>query len=195
MKTKETRSATIAASDEDLTLVGYPIIFESPTTIHSPSGDFREVIHRHALDLCDLSDSTLTVNHDDRRIPLARSGRTMELTVTERGLHMRASLAGDSQQARDVYSAVRRGDLGGMSFAFVVPEGGDRFDASTNMRHIDRISKVYECSICAHPAYPEASVEARDAMSAARDVARQAAIARATRIQALIRANRITKEW
>lgn len=193
MKCKETRSAAIAAAD-DLVLEGYPVVFESPTTIHTPTGDYTEVIHRGALDGCDLHDSTLIYNHDDSRIPLARSNKTMLLEVTERGLHMVATLAGDSQQAREVYTSVKRGDLSGMSFSFVVPDGGSRYDGATNTRHIDRIQKVYECSICPHPAYAETSVEARDAMTAARDVARQGTLNRAARIQALIRADRIIKE-
>lgn len=193
MKTKEIRSASIAAGG-NMVLVGYPVIFETPTTIHSPSGDFTEIIHRGALDNCDMHDSTLRVNHDDHMIPLARAGRTMNFEVTDRGLHMVASLAGDSQTAKDVYAAVRRGDLAGMSFAFVVEEGGSTFDGATNTRHINRIKRIYECSICTTPAYPTASVEARDAMHAARDVARQAAQKRAAKIQALIRADRILKE-
>ncbi len=193
MKSKETRSATVAAA-EDMVLEGWPVVFESPTTIHTPTGDYTEIIHRGALDGCDMHDSTLIYNHDDSRIPLARSNRTMRLEVTDRGLHMVASLAEDSQQAREVYASVRRGDLSGMSFAFVVPDGGSRYDGATNVRHIDRIAKVYECSICPFPAYPTASVEARDEMAAARDVARASVRARAQRIVALCRATRIIKE-
>ena len=139
-KAKEVRFAEIAPSGvTDLTLVGNPVVFEQPTTITLEDGStYTEIIHRGALDKCDLHDSTLCINHDDSRIPLARTGRTMKLTVTDDGLHMVASLAGDNQTARDVYSAVKRGDLSGMSFAFVVPDGGSRYDATTNTRHIDR---------------------------------------------------------
>ena len=192
-KSKELRFAEVKPSGvSDLVLVGTPVVYETPTTINLPAGgSYTEIIHRGALDGCDLSDSTLIYNHDETRLPLARSGKTMRLTVTDEGLYMCATLAGDSTQARDVYSAVRRGDLTGMSFAFVVPDGGSRFDALTNTRHIDRIAKVYECSICPFPAYPTASVEARDAITAARDMARQQAQTRAERIAALARARRI----
>lgn len=190
---KEIRSAPIAAA-EDMTLEGTCIVFEVPTVIHTEIGDFNEIVHRHALDGCDLSDSRLLYNHDTSKIPLARSGKTMQLTVSDRGLHMRASLAGDSPTARDVYSAVKRGDLSGMSFGFKVEDGGSRFDASTNTRHIDRITRVYEISVTPWPAYPTASVEARDEMTAARDAARASARARAQRIVALCRATRIIKE-
>lgn len=193
MKTKETRSASISAADE-MVLEGYPLVFEVPTTIHSESGDYNEIIHRGALDECDLTDSRLLYNHADERVPLARSGKTMRLEVTERGLHMLASLASDNQTATEVYSAVRRGDLSGMSFSFTVPDGGSRYDGATNTRHITKIQRIYEVSVCPFPAYNQTSVEARDAMSAARDLARQGVLNRAARINALIRANRILKE-
>lgn len=190
MKCKETRSAVITAAD-DLVLEGWPVVFETPTTIHTESGSYTEIIHRGALDGCDMHDSTLIYNHDDTRVPLARSRNTMSLQVTDRGLHMVASLAKESEQAREVYASVKRGDLSGMSFRFVVPDGGSRYDGASNTRHIDHIAKVYECSICPFPAYPTASVEARDEMQAARDVARASARARAQRIVALCRATRI----
>lgn len=190
MKSKEIRSAAIAATNE-MTLEGWPVVFETPTTIHTPDGDYREVIHRGALDGCDLTDSRLLYNHAEEKVPLARTGRTMQLEVTDRGLHMVASLAADNQTATEVYSAVKRGDLSGMSFSFTVPDGGSVYDGETNTRYINEIARVYEVSICPFPAYPEASVEARDAMTAARDVARASVVARATKVQALIRAKTI----
>ena len=75
---------------------------------------------------------------------------------------MRAELP-DTEEARSVYTAVKREDLTGMSFAFSVPDGGDSFDAKTNTRTITKISKVYEVSLVNFPAYPTASAEARSA--------------------------------
>lgn len=192
-KAKELRYAEIEPSGvSDLTLIGHPIVFETPTTINLEDGSsYTEIIHRGALDHCDLTDSTLKVNHNDAMVPLARTGRTMRLTVNDDGLYMVASLAGDNQTAREVYSAVRRGDLSGMSFAFTVPEGGSRYDPATNTRHIDQIDRILEVSVVEHPAYPTASVEARDAITAARDAARAQAQDRAQRIAAMARAARI----
>ena len=190
-KSKELRFADLTAPEE-MTLEGWPIVFEKPTYITLPDGGrYVEIIHRGALDHCDLHDSTLKINHDDRMVPLARTGRTMQLTVTDDGLHMVASLAGDNQTAREAYSAIRRGDLSGMSFAFTVADGGSHFDPLTNTRHVTDIERVLEVSIVEHPAYPQASVEARDAITAARDAIRAKAQARAMRISALTRAQSI----
>lgn len=183
---KELRIATIAANSnqEEPILEGYPIVFDSPTTITDANGgEYTEIIERGALDGADLHDSTLIYNHDENRVPLARTPKTMSFDVDEKGLHMRASLAGDSQQAREVYTSVKRGDLSGMSFAFTVPEGGSSYDPDTNTRRITQINKVYEVSVVPFPAYPQTSVEARSAMrSAADDVARQQAIVKANLI-------------
>lgn len=163
---KEIRTAEVRATEptadgkETLIIVGTPIVFDTPTTINDLCGSYTEVIKRGALDGCDLTDSRLLVNHDMTRIPLARTPKTMQLSITEKGLEMRAELP-DTEEARSVYTAVKREDLTGMSFAFSVPDGGDSFDAKTNTRTITKISKVYEVSLVNFPAYPTASAEAR----------------------------------
>ena len=145
-----------------LLIVGTPIVFETPTTINDPTGSYTEVIKRGALDGADLTDSRLLVNHDLTRIPLARTPKTMQFKITDNGLEMTAELP-DTEEARSAYTAVKRGDLTGMSFAFTVPEGGDSYDAKTNTRTITKIAKVYEVSLVNFPAYPTASAEARSA--------------------------------
>lgn len=163
---KEIRTAEIRATEptadgkDALIIVGTPIVFDTPTTINDLLGSYTEVIKRGALDDADLTDSRLLVNHDLTRIPLARTPKTMQFNITEKGLEMRAELP-DTEEARTAYTAVKRGDLTGMSFSFTVPEGGDSFDAQTNTRTITKIDKVYEVSLVNFPAYPTASAEAR----------------------------------
>lgn len=146
-----------------LVLEGKPVVFGQKALIHDTQGDFYEVIEAGAFDKCSLRGVHLFYNHDTSRVPLARSPKTMELTVTPEGLHMRAVLP-NTESARSVYSAVKRGDLSGMSFAFIVATGGDSYDAESNTRTIREISKLLECSIVPYPAYPQASIEARSAM-------------------------------
>lgn len=161
IRTAEVRATEPTADGKDaLIIVGTPIVFDTPTTINDLCGSYTEVIKRGALDGADLTDSRLLVNHDMTRIPLARTPKTMQLTITEKGLEMRAELP-DTEEAKTAYTAVKRGDLTGMSFAFTVPDGGDSFDAQTNTRTITKIDKVYEVSLVNFPAYPTASAEAR----------------------------------
>jgi len=92
----------------------------------------------------------------------------MQLIKDQAGLKMVATLP-DTEEAKSVYTAVKRGDLSGMSFAFKVPEGGDRYDAATNTREIFKIEKIYEISVVPFPAYPQTSVEARTAIQAVKN--------------------------
>lgn len=148
------------AGSDPYVLEGIPVVYDTETVIETPAGSYKEIIRRGALDHADLSDSRLLVNHDASRVPLARTGKTMTLTNSPARLKMRAVLP-DTQTGKEVYTAVKRGDLSGMSFAFTVPKGGDEYDAKTNTRTIRQIDKVYEFSIVSFPAYPETSVEAR----------------------------------
>lgn len=163
LRTCEIRAEAPAAEGSgSLVLEGMPIVYDTPTTINDPAGSYTEVIKRGALDEADLTDSRLLYNHDLNRIPLARTPKTLHFEVTRQGLQMRAELP-DTEDARAIHTAVKRGDLSGMSFAFKVPEGGDSYDPKTNTRTITKIAKIYEVSVCPFPAYPTASVEARKA--------------------------------
>ncbi|MBL0847578.1 HK97 family phage prohead protease [Mammaliicoccus fleurettii] len=160
---KEIRSAEIQTDSQsnELILEGTPIVFNKPTTIYTPTGSYTEVIKRNALDGLKLNDTRLLVSHDHNRIPLAKSPKTMDIWTDEVGLHMRATLP-DTEEARSVYTAVKRGDLTGMSFGFTCSNQGNDYDVNTRTRTINKIDKVLEFSVVNFPAYEEASVEARN---------------------------------
>lgn len=150
---------------QNLILEGMPVVFNQKTLIKDVQGDFYEVIAPSAFSNCSLRNVHLFYNHDPNKIPLARSPKTMSLTLTDEGLKMRAALP-NTENAKAVYEAVKRGDLSGMSFAFEVAD--DSYDIKTNTRTINGISKLIECSIVPYPAYPQASVEARSAINDSR---------------------------
>ena len=161
----EIRAAATADAAQDLILEGVAIVFDTPTIINDVGGSYTEVIRSGALDTTDLSDVHLFYNHDANKVPLARTPKTMELKQSTVGLEFKATLP-NTESAREVYEAVKRGDLSGCSFAFTVPEGGDEYDPATNTRTIHKIAKLYECSVVPFPAYPQTSVEARNAQAA-----------------------------
>ena len=140
--------ADTTADKKALTLEGRPIVYDYYTIINDPAGNFTEVIRNGALDETDLTDARLLYNHDLSKIPLAKTPKTMQLIKDSAGLKMVAHLP-NTEEAKSVYTAVKRGDLSGMSFAFKIPKGGDKYDPKTNI------------SIVPFPAYPQTSVEAR----------------------------------
>lgn len=156
----EIRATNPAGEENGLYIEGMAIVFDQPTIIKEAFGEYTEIIKRGALDEADLSDSRLLYNHDLSKIPLARVPKTMQFKLDPAGLTISAELP-DTEEGRSVYTAVKRGDLSGMSFGFKVPKGGSHYDPKTNTRTITKIEKVYEVSIVPFPAYPQTSVEAR----------------------------------
>ena len=149
---------------------GCPIVFNQRTAI----GDlFYEEIDPHALDDADISDIKFMVNHNDGMIPLARHRRgkrsTMDVEIKPDGLHVRTTLdIENNATARELCSAVTRGDIEDMSFAFgVLVSGYEWRDLDTDMptRRITKISKVFEVSAVNDGAYPQTSIYARSPAS------------------------------
>ena len=93
----QTRCYEVRAADKPLTLTGVAVVFNQPADL----GSIKEVIAPDALRGLDLNDIVLITNHDGGQIPLARSPKTLSLTVTEQGLEMSAELP-DTEQARTV---------------------------------------------------------------------------------------------
>ncbi len=146
---------------------GHAAVFEQIADI---GGIFFEVIDRNAFDGTDFKDVPLFVNHDCGQIPLARSRRnngnsSMTLSVDDTGLAVRARLDVDNNPAaKMLYSSVERGDLDGMSFAFVV-DAEEWLDLDSDMptRRIKKIGKVFEVSAVNFPAYEGTDIHARAA--------------------------------
>ena len=146
-------------------LEGIPIVYDVATDI---GGMFKEVIDRGALDQADLKDVRFLVNHDVDSIPLARSrnnneNSTMQMTVMDDGLHIRVDLDTEGNpRAKELYSAISRQDVSGMSFMFNVKD--DRWedlDSDYPTRHITALGKVFEVSAVTFPAYEQTSINAR----------------------------------
>ncbi|MDR2006918.1 MAG: HK97 family phage prohead protease [Acidaminococcales bacterium] len=155
---------------------GHAAVFGSKTNI---CGWFEEIIERGAFDGTDFDDVPLFVNHDWRKIPLARSrrnngGSTMRLKIDEAGLFVSADIdTKNNSEARQLFSSVERGDISGMSFVFSVKEERwEGLDSELPLRHIIKINKVFDVSAVTTPAYEKTDIHARD--KAALDNARLA---------------------
>jgi HK97 family phage prohead protease len=153
---------------------GRPIVYNSPTDI---GGYFREIIMPGALDGADLRDVPLLVNHNDRMIPVARSRRnngnsTMQLTVDSEGMGFDADIdVMRNVTAAELYSSIDRGDMNGMSFAFLIAdERWEDLETDYPTRYINKFSVIREISAVTFPAYDATEINARskDALDSAR---------------------------
>ena len=145
-------------------LTGMPIVYGQ--TIQY--GWRREVIDQGAVDaMTDLKDVRFLIGHNTSMVPLARSrnnneNSTMQLIPTERGMEIRVDLdIENNQDARTLYSAVKRGDITGMSFMFTVDKSIWMEEDSENpLRRIAHIDKVFEVSAVDFPAYDSTKLQA-----------------------------------
>lgn len=143
---------------------GRPIVYGSMTDL----GYFNEIIEPGALTDTDLKDVRFLVNHNTDMIPLARSRRnndnsTMQMVVDEKGMSIRVNLdVENNTDAKNLYSAVKRGDISGMSFMFSVDnEEWEDLESEHPTRYIKKIGQVLEVSAVTFPAYEATEISAR----------------------------------
>ena len=144
---------------------GRPIVYDTRTDL----GYFDEIIEKGALDKANLKDVRFLVNHNTNMIPLARSRRnnensTMQLSVDKEGMKIRVNLDTENNtEARNLYSAIKRGDITGMSFMFTIDcEEWEDLDSDHPTCHIKSIGQVFEVSAVTFPAYEATEISARN---------------------------------
>lgn len=149
-------------------LVGYAARFN----ILAKLPGFRECVlpgaFTRALDA--KQDCLFTWNHATDKILGRTTSGTLALTQDSHGLHYVCSLA-DTEEARNYWETVRRGDVNSSSFAFKLDpedqdwsEDQDPEDRSFFVRrNIRNITRLLDCSAVAFPAYAGTDVNARTA--------------------------------
>jgi HK97 family phage prohead protease len=145
-----------AAGSNPRRLEGYAAVFDTETKI----GDFVETIARGAFaqSLSRGSDILALVDHQpDKLLGRTRSG-TLRLAEDSRGLHFEID-APDTTLGRDVLALAERGDIGGASFGFRVPKGGDAW--AGDRRELRSVVLLEVSIVSAWPAYTDTHVEAR----------------------------------
>lgn len=147
---------------------GVPIVFDKKCDM----GFYEEYISRNALNKTDLKDVRFLVNHNTEMTPLARSrnnnkNSTMQMEVKEDGMHIRVNLdTENNSDAKNLYSAIKRGDVSGMSFMFQTRgDEWDNLESDYPKRTITDIGKVFEVSAVTFPAYEDTSIKARSSLT------------------------------
>ena len=133
----ELRTAEVrAAGDDALVVEGYASNFE----VEYDLGYFKETVARGAFDGVMEDDVRFLLNHTGA--PLARTTNgTLELSVDEQGLKYRAALA-DTQDGRDLYKLIKRGDISQSSFAFTIE--ADEWSEDRSTRTITKVGRLLD---------------------------------------------------
>jgi len=151
-----------ALADGGMRIGGYAAKFNREATGLS----FREVIAPGAFtrSLASAEPVYLLVNHDTDQLPLAstRSG-TLVLSEDNVGLYMTADLDPSNPRAAELHSALSRGDVEKMSFAFSIAPGGESRDSG--LRTLTDLN-LFEVSVVTWPAYDDTEVGVRSEESA-----------------------------
>lgn len=137
-------------------LEGYAALYGVDTRI----SDFTEVILPGAFSdtLAKRGDVLALVDHDAKRVLARTKSGTLRIAEDSRGLAFDLDLP-ETSYGRDVLALAERGDLGGMSFAFTVPDKGERWQG--DRRELRNVT-LHEISVVSSwPAYPGTVVQAR----------------------------------
>ncbi|MDZ4254267.1 MAG: HK97 family phage prohead protease [Sulfuritalea sp.] len=148
--------AVLELRAKDRRLEGYAAKFNSEARI----GDFIELIAPGAFraSLTSGRDVLGLVDHDPSKVLARTRSGTLKVSEDSAGLAFELSVP-DTQAGRDALALAERGDLGGMSFGFLVPKGGEAWDG--NRRTLTAIDLHEVSVVSAWPAYPETTVQAR----------------------------------
>lgn len=141
-------------------LMGYAAVFDSP----SEPMPFTEFVRRGAFSktLNDGADVRLLIDHEG--VPLARTkSGTLTLQEDETGLMVEADLDPANPDAQRVLSAMSRGDLSQMSFAFRTIK--DSWSPDRSVRELREV-QLFDVSVVTFPAYEQTSAELRSRLEA-----------------------------
>lgn len=143
------------AEGDGLTLIGYAAVWDSP----SEPLPWIEYVKRGAFSktLNDRADVRLLIDHEG--VPLARTkSGTLRLMEDDKGLRTEADLDPANPDAARLISALRRGDISQMSFAFRVVK--DSWSKDQQVRELREV-QLYDVSVVTFPAYEETLAELR----------------------------------
>ena len=169
---------------ESREIEGRPIVFGVRSVNLTPWSTTRkvyEVLEPGCItkELLQRSDVVLNLNHNSDVVNVLGRYRntdrdTLSLELRGDGIDCRCELP-KTNNANDTLELIKRGDINGMSFAFEDDwedtEKGVSYEKTNDtedgkevwLRHVKRITGLYDVSIVTHPAYEQTSVGTREA--------------------------------
>ena len=172
---------------ESRTIEGRPIVFGVRSVNLTPWSSTRkvyEILEPGCIsrELLQKSDVILNLNHNSSVTNVLGRYRnsekdTLELELRGDGIDCRCDLP-NTNNANDTLELIKRGDINGMSFAFEDDwedtENGVSYERTNDvedgkevwLRHVKKITGLYDVSIVTHPAYEQTTVGTREANEA-----------------------------
>jgi HK97 family phage prohead protease len=163
-----TGTAELRTAGDEFALVGYATLYNN---LSHNLGGFLEIIMPGAFSRT-LKDAELDCkclfNHDPSKILGRTKSGTLTLSEDARGLKYRCELDPNNSDHKNLYSAIKRGDISECSFSFRVPDGGQQWTEGIDpdsgeacpLRMLTDVNLLDVSPVC-FPAYPNTAVSAR----------------------------------
>ena len=172
----------IEGQSESRRIEGKPVIFGVRSVNLTPWSSTRkvyEILEPGCIsnELLQRSDVILNINHSNKVTDVlgrCNNGKgTLELGLRETYIEAACDLP-RTNGANDTLELIKRGDISGMSFAFEDDwedtENGVSLERTNEiedgkevwLRHVKRITGLYDVSIVTHPAYEQTTVATRE---------------------------------
>jgi len=144
-----------SAEYEGQTIRGYAAVYGMDSEW---MGGFYEQIEAGAFDNVMNDDVRAYYNHDENRLLGRVSSGTLRISTDKKGLYYEVDLP-NTTYANDLIKLMKRGDVNQSSFAFLIEK--DRWEQrnGTTYRVIEKVSRLFDVSPVAQPAYPDATSE------------------------------------
>ncbi len=141
-------------------IAGYAAVFDS---LSEDLGGFRERIKVGAFtrSLREGADVRALVDHDPSKILGRNLAGTLRIKPNAKGLFVEID-APDTSIGRDIQKSIKRGDVNGMSFAFMTRSDEWHMEDGTAIRELLDVD-LHDVSVVTYPAYPATDVAVRSA--------------------------------
>ena len=151
----------IREDGEEKRIEGYFSVFDSNYEI---APGLTESVDAHAFDRALSEDDVRAlINHDTSLVLGRTTAGTLKLRTDDHGLWGSILINPNDQDAMNLYSRVKRGDVSQCSFGFEVRDENAEFSEDGSEHWTIKDVKLYEVSVCTFPAYQATHVSARSA--------------------------------
>ena len=141
-------------ADEAGTIEGY-------ASVYYGTDSYGDTIVKGAFDDCVQSEEKpkMFFNHERYSVPI---GKWEEVTADDKGLYVKGRLNLEVSQAKDVYSAVKAGDIDGFSVCMMIDPAHYTLKDESNQwggGYIEHVEALPEISVVTFPADKAARIE------------------------------------
>ena len=138
--------------DGSTTITGHAAMYNN---LSEDLGGFREKIAPNAFSDVLNDDVRALINHDPSLLLARTTSGTLKLDETDEGLQYSFQVP-DTTYGRDLIISMERGDITQSSFAFTVEDDSWETTEDGEVRTINKVKRLYDCSCVTYPAYPDA---------------------------------------